>query len=354
MPGSLRPKIDRRRAALASEIGPGDPQPYESNETTHFSVMDREGNVVSNTYTINFSYGTGIVAAGTGILLNNEMDDFSAKSGVPNAYGLIGGAANAIEPAKRPLSSMTPTILFKDGRPFLATGSPGGSRIITTVLQIIMNLVDHGMNVAAATAAPRVHHQWLPDELRVERGLSPDTPSGACGPGSQGGGQERHGQYPVDPARRAGVFRRLRPAPAGRLDLGLLVPRSGNSDPFHRIDFARRQGACCAVVRVPQAVRNTAGGQKRPAFGGAYRVAGCVAALARCAASRCAPRLPGRSDRRHERGHYFRSSVLGRGRTRRQHAGEFLQHFKIKLTLEGYDQAWQLVARGPAPGREFR
>lgn len=173
--GSLRPKIDRRRAALASEIAPGDPLPYESNETTHFSVMDRAGNVVSNTTTINFSYGTGIVAAGTGILLNNEMDDFSAKSGVANAYGLIGGAANAIEPAKRPLSSMTPTILFKDGRPVLATGSPGGSRIITTVLQVIMNLVDHGMNVAAATAAPRIHHQWLPDELRVEQGLSPDT-----------------------------------------------------------------------------------------------------------------------------------------------------------------------------------
>jgi gamma-glutamyltranspeptidase/glutathione hydrolase len=173
--GALRKRIDRRRATPASEIGPGEPQPLESNETTHFSVMDREGNVVSNTYTINFSYGSGIMVPGTGILLNNEMDDFSAKPGVPNAYGLIGGAANAIEPAKRPLSSMTPTIVFKDGRPFLATGSPGGSRIITTVLQIIMNVVDHGMNVQAATNAPRVHHQWLPDELRVEQGLGPDT-----------------------------------------------------------------------------------------------------------------------------------------------------------------------------------
>ena len=172
---ALRKRIDPARAAAAAEIGPGNPQDYESNETTHFSVMDHDGNVVSNTYTINFSYGTGIVAAGTGILLNNEMDDFSAKPGVPNAYGLIGGAANAVEPGKRPLSSMTPTILFKDGRPFLATGSPGGSRIITTVLQVIMNMVDHGMNVAAATSAPRVHHQWLPDELRVEQGLSPDT-----------------------------------------------------------------------------------------------------------------------------------------------------------------------------------
>ncbi len=171
----LRQRIDAARAAPAAEIAPGDPAPYESNETTHFSVMDRQGNVVSATYTINFSYGTGIVAAGTGIFLNNEMDDFSSKPGVPNAYGLIGGAANAIEPGKRPLSSMTPTILFKDGKPILATGSPGGSRIITTVLQVILNVTDHGMNIAAATAAPRVHHQWLPDELRVEQGLSPDT-----------------------------------------------------------------------------------------------------------------------------------------------------------------------------------
>ncbi|MEE8501940.1 MAG: gamma-glutamyltransferase [Kiloniellales bacterium] len=172
---SLRATIDPARARPAAEITAGDPMPYESPETTHYSVMDRWGNVVSNTYTINFGYGSGIVAAGTGILLNNEMDDFSAKPGVPNAYGLLGGDANSVAPAKRPLSSMTPTILFKDGKPLLATGSPGGSRIITTTLQIILNVVDHGMNIAAATAAPRVHHQWLPDELRVEAGLSPDT-----------------------------------------------------------------------------------------------------------------------------------------------------------------------------------
>ena len=172
---SLRATIDPARARPAAEIAAGDPTPYESPETTHYSVMDRWGNVVSNTYTINFGYGSGIVAAGTGILLNNEMDDFSAKPGVPNAYGLLGGDANSVAPAKRPLSSMTPTILFKDGKPLLATGSPGGSRIITTTLQIILNVVDHGMNIAAATAAPRVHHQWLPDELRVEAGLSPDT-----------------------------------------------------------------------------------------------------------------------------------------------------------------------------------
>ena len=172
---SLRTTIDPARARPAAEIAAGDPMPYESPETTHYSVMDRWGNVVSNTYTINFGYGSGIVAAGTGILLNNEMDDFSAKPGVPNAYGLLGGDANAVAPAKRPLSSMTPTILLKDGQPFLATGSPGGGRIITTTLQVILNVVDHGMNIAAATAAPRVHHQWLPDELRVEAGLSPDT-----------------------------------------------------------------------------------------------------------------------------------------------------------------------------------
>ena len=149
--------------------------PYESNETTHFSVMDAAGNAVSNTYTINFSFGSGITAAGTGILLNNEMDDFSAKPGVPNAYGLIGGQANAVEPGKRPLSSMTPTLVTKDGEVFLATGSPGGSRIITTVLQVILNVIDHGMNIAEATHAPRIHHQWLPDVLRIEGGLSPDT-----------------------------------------------------------------------------------------------------------------------------------------------------------------------------------
>lgn len=171
----LRSLVSRNRARPADEIEPGDLTPYESAETTHFSIVDAAGNAVANTYTINFSYGTGLVAEGTGILLNNELDDFSAKPGVPNAYGLIGGDANAVAPNKRPLSSMSPTIVLKDGRPFLITGSPGGSRIITTVLQLIMNVIDHGMNVAEATYAPRIHHQWLPDELRIEEGLSPDT-----------------------------------------------------------------------------------------------------------------------------------------------------------------------------------
>ncbi|WP_020675655.1 gamma-glutamyltransferase [Geopsychrobacter electrodiphilus] len=172
---SLRKEIDPAKATPSSRIRPGAPLPYESNETTHFSIVDKFGNAVSNTYTINFSYGSGIVVEGAGFLLNNEMDDFSAKPGVPNAYGLIGGEANKIEPNKRMLSSMSPTIVKQNGKNFLVTGSPGGSRIITTTLQVIMNVIDHGLNIQSAVAAPRVHHQWLPDELRIEEGISPDT-----------------------------------------------------------------------------------------------------------------------------------------------------------------------------------
>ncbi|MAT51624.1 MAG: gamma-glutamyltransferase [Porticoccaceae bacterium] len=171
----LREGIATDRATPSSEVAPGLPVPEESPQTTHYSVWDADGNVVSNTYTLNFSYGNGIAVAGAGFLLNNEMDDFSAKPGVPNAFGLLGGEANAIEPRKRPLSSMTPTILFKDGDPVLATGSPGGSRIITAVLQLILNVVDFQMNIAEATAAPRIHHQWYPDTVDAEPGISPDT-----------------------------------------------------------------------------------------------------------------------------------------------------------------------------------
>lgn len=168
-------QIAMNKTTPSAEIKPGKLAPYESDQTTHFSVVDKWGNAVSNTYTLNFSYGSGLVAKGTGILLNNEMDDFSAKPGVPNGYGLVGGNANAVEGNKRPLSSMSPTIVMKDGKPFLVTGSPGGSRIITTTLQIIMNVIDHGLNIAEASNAARVHHQWLPDELRVESSLNRDT-----------------------------------------------------------------------------------------------------------------------------------------------------------------------------------
>jgi len=171
----LRQGIKLDKARPASEVRPGQPASYESPETTHFSVVDKWGNAVSNTYTINFSYGSGITVQGAGFLLNNEMDDFSAKPGVPNAYGLIGGAANKVEPGKRMLSSMSPTIVRKGDRNFLVTGSPGGSRIITTTLQVIMNVIDHGMNIQTAVNAPRIHHQWLPDEIRIEQGISKDT-----------------------------------------------------------------------------------------------------------------------------------------------------------------------------------
>lgn len=167
--------IDDNKARLSSTIKPGKPQPYESDQTTHFSVMDKAGNAAAVTYTLNLNFGSGIVAEGTGILLNNEMDDFSVKPGVPNAFGLVGGTANAIEAKKRPLSSMTPTIVMKNNKPWLVTGSPGGARIITTVLQSVVNTIDHEMNPAEAIITPRVHHQWLPDELRVEEGISPDT-----------------------------------------------------------------------------------------------------------------------------------------------------------------------------------
>ena len=171
----LAATIDMKRARPSSEVGPGVPPAYESPDTTHFSVMDRDGNVVSNTTTLNFSFGSGIAVAGAGFLLNNEMDDFSAKAGVPNAFGLLGGEANEIERGKRPLSSMTPLIVLDDGDVWFATGSPGGSRIITTVLQMVVNVIDHGMNIAEAEAAPRMHHQWYPDMLQLESGFSPDT-----------------------------------------------------------------------------------------------------------------------------------------------------------------------------------
>jgi len=170
-----RKLIDSTRATPSSKIQAGDVIPPESPDTTHFSVADSAGNVVSNTYTLNFSYGSHIVIPGTGILMNNEMDDFAASPESPNAFGLIQGEANAIAPGRRPLSSMTPTVVFKDQKPWLITGSPGGSLIITAVLQTILNATVFDMNVASAAAAPRVHHQWQPDRVLVEQGVSPDT-----------------------------------------------------------------------------------------------------------------------------------------------------------------------------------
>ena len=183
---TLRESINLDKASRSEDIQPGlsenerplstPSQQQESTETTHFSTWDRWGNVVSNTYTLNFSYGSGISVDGAGFLLNNEMDDFSSKPGFPNGYGLIGGIANGIQPNKRPLSSMTPTIMFNtEGDPILATGSPGGSTIITIVMQIILNVLEFDMGIAEATAASRVHHQWLPDNIYYEPGLSVDS-----------------------------------------------------------------------------------------------------------------------------------------------------------------------------------
>jgi gamma-glutamyltranspeptidase/glutathione hydrolase len=169
-----RASIDPAHATPAKAIRAGGTVAREGQNTTHFSVVDRFGNAVANTYTLNFSYGVGLVAEGTGVLLNNELDDFAAKPDAPNAYGLIGFEANAPAPGKRPLSSMTPTIVLKDGKPFLVAGSPGGSRIITAVLQIVVNVIDRGMDIAQAVSAPRVHHQWVPDEVVAERALAPD------------------------------------------------------------------------------------------------------------------------------------------------------------------------------------
>jgi gamma-glutamyltranspeptidase/glutathione hydrolase len=174
---ALRTQIGNR-ATPATEVRSGNPGDFEGQNTTHFSVIDSDGNAVSNTYTLNFSYGLGLVAEGTGVLLNNELDDFTSKPGTANAYGLVGYNANLPGPGKRPLSSMTPTIVMKDGKPFLITGSPGGSRIISTVLQIIVNVIDFHLPVDQAVSAPRVHHQWQPDELSAEPGISPEILDG--------------------------------------------------------------------------------------------------------------------------------------------------------------------------------
>ncbi len=172
--GRLRDRISPSRAGVSQDPTPaGVPEP---KDTTHFSIIDDGGTAVAVTYTLNGPFGTGMVAPGTGILLNNEMDDFTIKPGVPNAYGLVQGEANAIAPGKTPLSSMSPTIVTKDGKPFMVIGSPGGARIITITLEAILNVIDHGMTIQEAIDAPRIHHQWLPDIVYAEpHALSPDT-----------------------------------------------------------------------------------------------------------------------------------------------------------------------------------
>jgi len=171
----LADSIDMKWARPSTDVAPGDVPRPESEETSHYSVIDVHGNAVSNTYTLNGSYGSGISVPGAGFLLNNEMEDFVSKPGVPNMFGLLGGEANAVEPLKRPLSSMAPVMVFENGKPWFATGGPGGSRIITSVLQMIVNVIDHGMNIADASDWSRIHHQWYPDQLDVEAEISPDT-----------------------------------------------------------------------------------------------------------------------------------------------------------------------------------
>jgi gamma-glutamyltranspeptidase/glutathione hydrolase len=172
---SRRASIDPLHATPSEQIRPGKLGGREGTETTHFNVVDNDGNAVAVTYTLNNGYGSGVTVPGLGFLLNDEMDDFAAKPGTENLFGLIQGETNAIQPGKRPVSSMTPTIVLRDGKLFLMLGAPGGSRIINGVLQVLLNVVDFHMNVQDAVDWPRFHHQWMPDVLYTEKGISPDT-----------------------------------------------------------------------------------------------------------------------------------------------------------------------------------
>ena len=170
-------KISRDRALTSDEIAPGQLSIYESDETTHYSVVDDEGNMVGNTYTLMFTFGSGVVIEGTGILMNNNMGNFTLRSDIPDAFGLMGSENNLIRPNRRPVSSMSPVLVSKNGQPLLMTGSPGGSKIISANMQMVLNVVEFGMNIADAAVAPRIHHQWKPDVLEIESGISPDTVS---------------------------------------------------------------------------------------------------------------------------------------------------------------------------------
>ena len=188
----IRGAIDPDKAGVSAAMMPG-VAPHEGINTTHYSIMDKDGNAVAVTYTLNSWYGARVTAAGTGVLLNNEMDDFTVKTGVPNLYGLVQGDANAIAPGKRPLSSMSPTIVTRDGRPVMVVGTPGGSRIITAVLHTILNVIDYGMDVQAAVDAPRFHQQWLPEITDVEKfAFSPDTFAKLTSMGHKFGAPQSH------------------------------------------------------------------------------------------------------------------------------------------------------------------
>ena len=214
--------LDHARPA-ARDHARASPSAYESDQTTHFSIVDAAGNAVANTYTLNLPYGSGLVAEGTGVLLNNELDDFAAKPGAANAYRPASAATPTRPgPNKRPLSSMSPTMVFKDGELELVTGSPGGSRIITTVLQVMLDVVDHGLNVAEAEDAPRVHDQWLARRIAGRaRPLARHDPA-ARGDGPQGRAARGDGLGQYDRAPRADLARGVRPAPARHAGGGLL------------------------------------------------------------------------------------------------------------------------------------
>ena len=170
-------KISSQRARASDEIAPGNLAIYESDETTHYSVVDDQGNMVGNTYTLMFSFGSGVVIKGTGILMNNNMGNFTLRSDIPDAFGLMGSENNLIHPSRRPVSSMSPVLVSQNGKPMLMTGSPGGSKIISANMQMVLNVLEFGMNIADASVAPRIHHQWKPDVLEIEAGISPDTVS---------------------------------------------------------------------------------------------------------------------------------------------------------------------------------
>jgi len=205
----LHQQINKKSYTPSSEIRPGKLPVYESDQTTHYSVVDKYGNAVANTYTLNASFGNARVAEGTGFIMNNEMDDFSSKPGAPNMFGLIGGTANAIAAGKRPLSSMTPSLVLKDGQIFMVTGSPGGSRIITAVLQSIINVIDHKMNIAEAVAAPRFHHQWYPDSLIMEAGFDLDVINQLRNIGYSVEAPELHGNSYTPTGRNIGMVQAI-------------------------------------------------------------------------------------------------------------------------------------------------